>query len=197
VSDATRTPSVDQKAVMSAHCDLANPLEAGSVACPRCLALWQAGALWLEMVRPLPECAPPLDVTTAAPHCHDCAAADSLVRRSRADPRFLAYLTERSQPVRLSPTPDDDFEEGEEDRGDEGVGGISWVMGRVAVGNDRLEQYRLPGVPLGLAHPSLALVRPSAAGDGSKIRTWLVDLGLASNAAALCRGSAPTRPVRR
>ncbi len=42
---------------------------------------------------------------------------------------------------------------------------------RIAVGNDRQEQFRLPGVPLGLV--KAGLVRPSKAGDLERHLAWL------------------------
>jgi hypothetical protein len=44
-------------------------------------------------------------------------------------------------------------------------------MARIAVGNDRQEQYRLPGVPLGLV--AQHYVRPSKAGDLKRHHAWL------------------------
>lgn len=49
--------------------------------------------------------------------------------------------------------------------------GVEFVAARVAVGNDRQEQYRLPGVPMGLVRGGL--VRPSAPGDLERHHTWL------------------------
>jgi len=44
-------------------------------------------------------------------------------------------------------------------------------MARIAVGNDRQEQYRLPGVPLGLVQRNL--MRPSKDGDLDRQHAWL------------------------
>lgn len=46
-----------------------------------------------------------------------------------------------------------------------------FFMARVAVGNERSDQYRLPGAPMGLvlAH----IVRPSAPGDFETHLAWL------------------------
>lgn len=49
--------------------------------------------------------------------------------------------------------------------------GLNFEMARVAVGNDRQEQYRLPGVPLGLVQ--LGLMAPSIKGDLEEHRLWL------------------------
>lgn len=49
--------------------------------CPRCLTLAQEGALRAECVMPLPPGAlAPRAYDRTGPCCHDCAAADSLVR---------------------------------------------------------------------------------------------------------------------
>lgn len=47
----------------------------------------------------------------------------------------------------------------------------AFEMARIAVGNDRQEQYRLPGVPMGLVKAHL--VRPSAPGDFEEQHAWL------------------------
>ena len=51
-----------------------------------------------------------------------------------------------------------------------------WGMARTAVGNDRMEQYRLPGVPMGLVQQKL--VRPSEDGDFEDQLEWLERQGL-------------------
>ena len=51
----------------------------------------------------------------------------------------------------------------------------TWAMARTAVGNDRHEQYRLPGFPMGLV--KLGIVRPSQPGDMDKQHDWLVSIG--------------------
>jgi len=48
---------------------------------------------------------------------------------------------------------------------------LNFEMARIAVGNDRQEQYRLPGVPLGLV--AQHYVRPSKAGDLKRHHAWL------------------------
>ena len=48
----------------------------------------------------------------------------------------------------------------------------TWAMGRTAVGNDRQEQYRLPGMPMGLV--KMGLVRASQPGDLEKHHEWLI-----------------------
>ncbi len=49
-------------------------------------------------------------------------------------------------------------------------------MARVAVGNDRMEQYRLPGVPMGLVGEKL--VRANEPGDFDNQLEWLERSGL-------------------
>ena len=51
------------------------------------------------------------------------------------------------------------------------VGGMTFEMARIAVGNDRQEQYRLPGAPMGLVRERL--VRPSKPGDLEDQHAWL------------------------
>lgn len=48
-----------------------------------------------------------------------------------------------------------------------------FAYARSVVAYDRQEQYRLPGVPTGLAGPA-GLVRPSVPGDHEDQLTWLV-----------------------
>lgn len=52
-----------------------------------------------------------------------------------------------------------------------GPAGIDFVMARIAVGNDRQEQYRLPGAPMGLVYAGY--VRPSKPGDLEAQHAWL------------------------
>jgi hypothetical protein len=47
----------------------------------------------------------------------------------------------------------------------------AFEMARIVVGNDRQEQYRAPGIPMGLVQ--LNLMRPSAPGDLAKQYAWL------------------------
>lgn len=47
----------------------------------------------------------------------------------------------------------------------------SFEAARIAVGNERQEQYRLPGVPMGLVQQGF--VRPSKKGDFEKHLKWL------------------------
>jgi hypothetical protein len=50
-------------------------------------------------------------------------------------------------------------------------GAPGFLAARIAVGNDRQEQYRLPGVPMGLV--MAGYVRPSKKGDFEKQLAWL------------------------
>jgi hypothetical protein len=49
--------------------------------------------------------------------------------------------------------------------------GLAFEMARIAVGNERQEQYRLPGVPMGLVKDGL--VRASKVGDLKAQHAWL------------------------
>jgi hypothetical protein len=51
------------------------------------------------------------------------------------------------------------------------AGAPNFLAARIAVGNDRQEQYRLPGVPMGLV--MVGYVRPSKKGDFEKHLAWL------------------------
>lgn len=51
-----------------------------------------------------------------------------------------------------------------------------WGMGRTAVANDRQEQLRLPGWPIGLVQ--MRLMRPSAEGDMARHHEWLEAHGM-------------------
>jgi len=47
----------------------------------------------------------------------------------------------------------------------------NWDMARTVVANDRQEQLRLPGAPMGLVQ--MGLMRPSAPGDLERHHEWL------------------------
>lgn len=118
--------------------------------CPRCMGLSISGHLWPEMVMPLPQGdgIAPLARDGSGACCFDCAAADGLWRAvlrspSKHDALFRA------------------------DRYD-----LTWfIMARVAVGNDRCEQMRLPGAAMGLAYHGL--IAPSQPGDLDAHMAWL------------------------
>jgi hypothetical protein len=52
----------------------------------------------------------------------------------------------------------------------------TWDMARTAVGNDRQEQYRLPGAPIGLV--GRGLMKPNVHGDLARHYEWLRTAGL-------------------
>jgi hypothetical protein len=54
--------------------------------------------------------------------------------------------------------------------------GPDFGMARIAVGNDRQEQYRLPAAPLGLVHAGL--MKPSQPGDLHAHLAWLARHGI-------------------
>jgi hypothetical protein len=103
--------------------------------CPLCLDLAKKGEIEMETVQRL-SLAPPRGVMSKAPCCHDCAAAEGLMKMQR-----WAF-------------------------------DATWFkMARIAVCNDRREQYRLPGVPMGLVQAGL--MRPSQPGDLEAQLAWL------------------------
>lgn len=50
-------------------------------------------------------------------------------------------------------------------------GGMTFAMARIAVGNDRQDQYRIPGAPMGTV--SMGITRPSRPGDLEDQHAWL------------------------
>jgi hypothetical protein len=52
----------------------------------------------------------------------------------------------------------------------------TWDMARTAVANDRQEQLRLPGAPIGLVQRGM--MRPNETGDLERHHKWLADQGL-------------------
>jgi hypothetical protein len=51
-----------------------------------------------------------------------------------------------------------------------GMAGMTFAMARIAVGNDRQEQLRLPGAPMGLVRAGR--MRPSHDGDMDTLHRW-------------------------
>lgn len=49
--------------------------------------------------------------------------------------------------------------------------GMNFEMARIAVANDRQDQYRIPGAPMGLVR--MGLVRPSEPDDFEEQRNWM------------------------
>jgi hypothetical protein len=107
------------------------------------------GDLWPEMVMPLPPGAlAPLSRMTNEPCCYDCAAAEGLWRAVFSGPNKYGEIAN-------APRYDQ-----------------TWFhMARVAVGNDRCDQERLPGIPKGLAY--YGLIAPSQPGDWEAHMDWL------------------------
>lgn len=131
--------------------------------CPRCVA-WAREELPVErdhglaeMVQPLPEGAlAPLARDGSGPCCRDCALADGLLSvaiRGTRFPRVEFLLASRWGRHRRNDVP----------------GGLTWEMLRLAVGNDRREQLRLPGAPMGLV---LSGLQPSEPGELDTHRRW-------------------------
>ena len=53
--------------------------------------------------------------------------------------------------------------------------GLDFGMARVAVGNERCDQLRLPGAPMGLV--GMGVVRPSKEGDLLSLFGWQAAMG--------------------
>jgi hypothetical protein len=54
--------------------------------------------------------------------------------------------------------------------------GTNWEQARIAIANDRSEQYRLPGFPIGLAIEGIT--KPNKEGDWEDQMDWLDEIGL-------------------
>jgi hypothetical protein len=109
--------------------------------CPRCLPLAGFGRIRAETVQPLPAEVPPLD-PDGRECCWDCQAADNLLKLDGTLPK-----------------PRDKYDS------------TPFIMARIAVGNDRQEQYRLPGAQMGLV--LYGIVRPSKPGDLERHHAWM------------------------
>lgn len=118
--------------------------------CPRCLREHIQGRLRREAVQELPDGVgvAPLARDGSGTCCFDCAAADGLVALS---------VNRTLPPGKL--------------RARTGDSALTWEMARVAVGNDRQEQYRLPGVRMGLAYHGL--IKLNGEGDLTRHQAWL------------------------
>ncbi len=125
--------------------------------CPKCLALAKDRQIRTETVMPLPELAPPLDLQ-GNPCCHDCQAAETIIKIGILPWRESIERSEAGLPKGVTVT-DEEKES-------------KFYMARVAVGNDRQEQFRFPEMSVG---PLVArgLVRPSKKGDLDKHWDWL------------------------
>jgi hypothetical protein len=148
---------------------LAAAYEANAAPCPRCLSMAMNDALRLECVMPLFSGADaPLAVDGSGPCCIDCGAADTVVKvlnvdrsvRARHMTRWRMHPRLRHDPAMLKGA----------DRG------INFGMARVAVGNDRQESMRLPGVKMGLAYEGW--VRVSQPGEWQAHVAWMDRVGL-------------------
>lgn len=126
-----------------------------NVACPRCLPLALAHKIQLESVQRLPEgaWAPRSKDPESKPCCIDCSAADLLVRM-----QTYQRGAKKGEPW------DDDVRTGRESM-------LTFEMARIAVSNDRCEQYRLPGVRMGLV--LAGITKPSERGDLEEQYAWL------------------------
>lgn len=124
-------------------------------ACPRCMGLSVGDHLWPMMVMPLPqgEAVAPLARDGSGECCFDCAAADGLFGAVLGAPSKHTALLEAT-------TYDQTW----------------FIMARIAVGNDRMDQERLPGAPMGLVF--FGLVAPSKPGDLDAHMSWLSTLGV-------------------
>jgi hypothetical protein len=148
--------------------------------CPRCL-VWFTGMVdqrygLAEMVQPLPSCAPALARDGSGPCCADCQSADTLHQQMNKEPapQGLHGLAAAAQSF-FRPIPYTEACE-EENEGPHRSTSMTWRMGRVAVGNDRREQLRLPGFPTGLCVGGLMAL--SAKGDLERHGAWLKQNGL-------------------
>jgi len=135
--------------------------------CPRCINAHMNGAIRKEAIMPLPEGADaPLDLE-GNPCCHDCAAADTLVKIG-----VIGKPVRTKDPFDYTCEDDDQWEhdfEAEEAMYEDSLAG-SFMMARTAVGNCRQEQFRLPGVPTGLA--GAGYIRKNKPGDLEKHWAW-------------------------
>lgn len=125
--------------------------------CPRCLPLAFAGRIRHETVQRLPEGAwapraRPIEARRCTEH-EDCEAHPAL-GEACAHYQGPCCLDCASADTLLAMQQAPCF-----------------VSARIAVGNDRQEQYRLPGIPMGLV--AAGLVRPSAKGDFETHLAWL------------------------
>lgn len=136
----------------------------GTEPCPRCIRLAFADRMPIECVQPLPPAGEaPLAVEDNRRCCFDCASTDTALKLlTRNDTKKRQHLGR----IR--------FKAGPHERTADL--GLDWDMLRIAVANDRSEQYRLPGVPMGLVLEGW--VRPSYPGELADAYAWLrrVDL---------------------
>jgi hypothetical protein len=142
--------------------------------CPRCL-VWVGGESnkWglAEMIQPLPNLAPALARDGSGPCCPDCQSADTMhqIFNREPPPRGFGEFAEAANTF-FQPVP---FTErcSQEERGPHRSTLMTWRMCRVAVGNDRRDQYRLPGLPQGFVFTGL--VAASAPGELERHHAWM------------------------
>jgi hypothetical protein len=97
-------------------------------------------------------------VDGSGPCCFDCQAADTVVKMLARNPnKKRVHLTKLAFKNVI---------------GHEQIDGpLGFLMARVAVGNDRCEQHRLPGAPIGLV--AEGWMRPSKPGDFERHLAWM------------------------
>lgn len=150
---------IDLDPVRAAH-------DSNGAPCPRCLPLAFNDQIDIEHVQPLPEPGlAPLAVDGSGPCCFDCQAADTVLKILSRDPRkarphlskliFKNVLTCEAASA-----------------------GMDFPMARVAVGNDRSDQYRLPGAPMGLVLEGW--MRASKPGEFERHLAWMARMRLVS-----------------
>lgn len=141
---------------------------APSPPCPRCLKLAWADQIRKETVMPLPpKGEAPLSREDDKPCCFDCASADGLMAlmnaKNEGERRATIVKPLLWKALKRAPTEHD-------------IRGFSFLMARICVGNDRQEQFRLPGAPMGLVRSKM--MRPSGPGDLQKHHAWMRKVGL-------------------
>ncbi len=125
--------------------------------CPRCLELYERGTLRGEMVQPVPVgVMAPLALSDGKPCCYDCQAADTMLK--------LGVLSGGRDKIPRRGTPDFD---------------LVFGMARIAVGNDRADQYRLPGAKMGIV--AMGYMKPSQPGDFERHVAWLDEHNIQQN----------------
>ena len=117
--------------------------------CERCRPIAEASSIFgdpsrIEWVQPVPV-APALARDGSGPCCQDCASADTLHQRFMQGMAGPAVAHRVGKAVSIMPFTDPTCEEAESQ-------GMTWAMCRVAVGTDRQEQLRMPGMPMGLCY---------------------------------------------
>ena len=151
--------------------------------CPRCLKFM--GQIGLkqehdtginEMIQPVPRLAPALARDGSGACCPDCQAADTLHQVMNPEPEYTE-LDEWAVAAEEGFCPVPFTEPCKAERiGPNRSLGVTWRMARIAVGNDRRDQLRAPGLPMGLV--SNGMMPASAPGDLELHWAWLKENGL-------------------